>query len=107
MPTSTELSSATDTDLTMPRSVMGRWISGSDTVASAAWTASTSTELMVSPEYVEQLADLSAPGDERQHAILEHGRVDGLAQDIVRAGGPCLALEIAAFVAGEEHHRQH
>ena len=34
--------SATSTDSTMPRSVIGRWISGSLTVASAAWTCSRS-----------------------------------------------------------------
>src|SRR3954451_130016 len=107
MPTSTVPSSATETDLTMPRSVIGRWISGSETVASAAWTASTSTELIVSPGYVGRSADLAAPGDQRQQALLEHGRLDRLAQEVVGACVPCFALQVAAAVTGEQHHRQH
>src|SRR3954451_9826151 len=62
MPTSTDPSSATDTDLTMPRSVIGRWISGSETVASAALTASTSGFVISPPAYVHAGASGRAEG---------------------------------------------
>ncbi|MEU6180175.1 hypothetical protein ABZ830_20430 [Streptomyces coeruleorubidus] len=40
MPTSTAPSAATEISLTIPRSVMGRWISGSRTADSALRTVS-------------------------------------------------------------------
>src|SRR3982750_3736380 len=106
MPTSTLPSAATDTDLTMPRSVIGRWISGSETVASAAWTASSSGEAIAPQLYVGASAgNAGAAADERPQPLFEQHRLDRLDQVVVGAGVAGICLDTGGGVAGEEHHR--
>src|SRR5947199_6617569 len=107
MPTSTESSGATETDLTMPRSVIGRWISGSETVASAAWIASSSGEAITPPGYVGRLSgEAGAAGDQRLDMLPEPVGVDRDLEEVVGAGVARLALEAVADVLAQHQHRE-
>src|SRR5881227_644670 len=106
MPTSTESSGATETDLTMPRSVIGRWISGSETVARAAWMASSAGAVITAPDYVQErpasVREPRAALHEREDALLQQKRVDRLDEVVVGAGVPRLGLDAGAHGAREE-----
>src|SRR5947207_7010871 len=110
MPTSTVPSSATDTDFTMPRSVIGRWISGSDTVARAALTASSAGVVMIHPDYVAAGAASArqprAALHQRQQPLLQEQRLDGLRQIVVGSRVARIALDPRVARPGEQHHRQ-
>src|SRR5881409_2919001 len=100
-------SSATETDLTMPRSVIGRWISGSETVASAAWIASSSGEAITPPGYVGGLSgEAGAAGDQRLDVLPEPVGVDRDLEEVVGAGVARLALEAVADVLAQHQHRE-
>src|SRR3954454_18971942 len=109
MPTSTVPSSAASTDFTIPRSVMGRWISGSETVARAAWMASSAGAVMSASEYVLRgrlRGEACAALHERENSLLQQNRLDRFAEIVVGPGGARLVLDPLSCRAAEEHERQ-
>src|SRR3954447_8169086 len=106
MPTSTLPSSATSTDLSIPRSVIGLWISGSETVARAAWMASSSGAVMAAPGYATSVRQPRAALDEGQDSFLEQQRIDRFDQIVVGARVACFLLDPDPGGAGEQHQRQ-
>src|SRR5947209_20058448 len=110
MPTSTEASAATPIEFTMPRSVMGRWSSVYETVARAAWMASSAGAVITVPAYVSGAAasvgEARAALDQRQDPLLQEQRVDRLDEVVVSARVASLALEAVAGRPGEQHQRQ-
>src|SRR4051794_29587211 len=111
MPTVTWPPSATSTEATMPRSVMGRWISGSLTVARAARMSSFVGRLMAVPRYgaapgPSSGGDSRAPLHQREHALLEQGGFHRFGQVVVRARIAGLCLEVHVGAAGQHQHRR-
>src|SRR3954471_24286851 len=113
MPTVTLPPSAMSTEATMPRSVMGRWISGSLTVASAARTASYMGSfvgrLMAVPRYGAAWrgrsgGDSRAALHQREDALFQQGRLHRLGQIVVRAGVAGLGLEVLAGATGKHQN---
>src|SRR5438270_2566342 len=107
IPTATRPSAAMSIDSTMPRSVIGRWISGSETVASAAWTVSCVGRLMAVPRYVGRSGgEPRAALNQRQHPLFERRRFHRLGEVVVGAGVARLGLQRVVRAAGQHEDRK-